>query len=123
MWSRPLRSDELMHGHKYIDKVRTPSGAWRYIYDLAGGKYKKEASRLQSESRQEYANSEHARKQIKKHEHDAWINKESRDAHMRAVNNDKLSDHHKTNSYKKFDYNAKKYMKQIKKPVNMPIVQ
>lgn len=34
MWSRPLRSDELMHAnHKYIDKVRTKNGGWRYIYD------------------------------------------------------------------------------------------
>lgn len=33
MWSRPLRPDELMHAsHKYIDKVRTKGGNWRYIY-------------------------------------------------------------------------------------------
>ena len=44
MWSRPLRSDELMHwewekkNHKYIDKIRTASGGWRYIYDLGSEK-------------------------------------------------------------------------------------
>lgn len=33
VYERPLRPDELMHSsHKYIDKVRTKGGNWRYIY-------------------------------------------------------------------------------------------
>lgn len=44
VYQRPLRPDELMHwqwekkNHKYLDKVRLPSGAWRYIYDLGSEK-------------------------------------------------------------------------------------
>lgn len=38
LYQRPLRSDELMH-HKYIDKVRTRNGNWRYIYDDTYNKY------------------------------------------------------------------------------------
>ena len=109
IYQRPLCSDELMHGHKYIDKVRTKSGAWRYIYDLAGGRYKREAETHRAE-----ANRSHriARQQLKKGDQqlaNLTMNNESQKAHLNAWENGKnLTREQRTESWKKARENRKK---------------
>lgn len=95
MWSRPLRSDELMHSHKYIDKVRTKGGAWRYIYDLAGGSYKKAADKHREQARRAAISDRYYFHKGEQHEKAAEINRNSANAFRKAAANPSTSEKQK----------------------------
>lgn len=112
-YERPLRPDELMH-FKYIDKIKIPNG-WRYIYEQAGGKYKKQAaSSRESAKRHGISSSYNLAKAYKKFD-ESTIYENSSNAHSRAAKNTKLSYEQRQTSDTKAQRHYNQYKKAEKK--------
>ena len=116
VYQRPLRPDELMHSHKYIDKVRTKGGAWRYIYDLAGGKYKKEAETHRAEANRAHRISRQNYKKADQEFNNVVVNTNSEYAHKNAWKRGKnLTEEQRTMSYIKAKDHGRKADKAAEK--------
>lgn len=108
IYQRPLRPDELMHwgiggrgqerpNHKYKER-KWVNGAWQYIYDQAGGKYKKQANYYNDKAKRKSMYADYYNKKAKQYDKDAEINNRSARAYSKAMDSDKIS----LNDYKKF---------------------